>query len=118
MIHVITDADECSHFKQSDVNFTQKDFAPPAAPMQVSEFQAARRWALLRLPEGWDGSWHPTPVRQLIVCMSGQFEITVGDGRSRRFGPGEMVMLEDTRGKGHVTKVIGSQEAECLAVQL
>jgi hypothetical protein len=50
--------------------------------------------------------------------MSGQFEITVGDGQSRRFGPGEMVMLEDTRGKGHVTKVIGSQEAECLAVQL
>ncbi len=118
MIHVISDADGCSHFKQTDLQFTHEDFAPPAAPMQVSEFQAARRWGLLRLPVGWDGSWHPTPVRQLIVFLSGQYEVTVGDGQSRRFGPGEMVMLEDTTGKGHVTKVIGSREGECLAVQL
>ena len=118
MIHVISDADGCSHFKQTDVNFSQKNFAPPAAPMQISEFQKARRWALLRLPVGWDGSWHPTPVKQLIVFLSGQCEVTVGDGQTRRFGPGEMVMLEDTTGKGHVTKVLGSQAAECLAVQL
>ena len=117
-VRVITDAEGRSRFMEADVTMERKDFAPPAAPMQVSEFQAARRWALLRLPVAWDGSWHPTPVRQLIVCMTGQLEITVGDGQSRRFGPGEMVMLEDTTGKGHVTKVIGSQEAECLAVQL
>jgi quercetin dioxygenase-like cupin family protein len=73
---------------------------------------------LLRLPIGWDGSWHPTPVRQLIVCLAGQFEMTVGDGRSRRFGPGEMILLEDTHGQGHVTKVVGSRDVECLSVQL
>ena len=117
MIHVISDSDGCSHFAESTVAYTQKDFAPPAAPMQVSEFQTARRWGFLRLPVGWDGSWHPTPVRQLIVCLAGQFEMTVGDGQSRRFGPGEMVLLEDIRGQGHVTKVIGSREVECLSLQ-
>ena len=118
MIHVFSDASGCTHFKQTEVKTELKDFAPPAAPLRVSEFQPARRWGLLVLPVGWDSSWHPTPVRQLIVCLSGQFEMTVGDGLSRRFGPGDMVLLEDTHGQGHVTKVIGSQEAECLAVQL
>ena len=118
MIHVFSDASGRSHFKQTEVKTVLKDFAPPAAPLQVSEFQPARRWGLLVLPVGWDGNWHPTPVRQLIVCLSGQFEVTVGDGQSRRFGPGESVLLEDTEGQGHVTKVIGSSEVKCLSVQL
>ena len=118
ILHIVADADGVSCFAETDLKMARKDFAPPAAPLSASAFQPARRWGLLRLPVGWDGNWHPTPVRQLIVFLSGQCEITVGDGQSRRFGPGEMVMLEDTTGKGHVTKVIGSQAAECLAVQL
>ena len=118
MIHIVSDADGRTHFTETVVTFTKKDFAPPAAPLQVSEFQPARQWGLLRLPVGWDGSWHPTPVRQLIVCLTGQFEMTVGSGQSRRFGPGEMVVLEDTRGRGHVTKVVGDSAVECLSVQL
>ena len=118
MICTVYDDGDNSHFKQTDVSFSEKDFAPPAAPLQVSEFGAAKKWGMLILPVDWDGSWHPTPVRQLIVCLSGKFEITVGDGRMQQFGPGEMVLLEDTRGRGHATKVVGSLEVRCLAVQL
>jgi hypothetical protein len=118
LIRIAVDEKGCSYFDKSDVTMELKDFAPPAAPLQASAFQPASQWGLLRLPVGWDGSWHPTPVQQLIICLAGQFEITVGDGRSRCFGPGEMVLLEDTEGRGHVTKVVGSEEVECLSVQL
>jgi len=118
IVRIVIDDEERSRFAETDVEMERKDFAPPAAPLQVSEFHPASRWGILRLPVGWDGSWHPTPVRQLIVCLSGQFEMTVDGGQSRRFGPGEAVVLEDTRGRGHVTKVVGSHEVECLSVQL
>jgi len=81
-------------------------------------FERAAKWALLSLPVGWDGSWDPTPLSQLIVCLSGQFEMAVGNGRSRRFGPGNMVLLEDTEWQGHVKEVVGSREVRCLSVQL
>ena len=118
ILRIAADAEGCSHFGETDVETAPKDFAPPAAPLEVSAFQPASQWGFLRLPVGWDGRWHPTPARQLIVCLSGQFEITVGDGRSHRFGPGEMVLLEDTEGQGHVTKVVGSREVDCLSVLL
>ncbi len=118
VIRIVVNAEGRSHFVETDLVMKLKDFAPPAAPLGVSDFQPASQWGLLYLPIGWDGSWHPTPAGQLIVCLSGQFEITVGDGQSRRFGPGEMVLLEDTEGQGHVTKVVGSREVRCLSVQL
>ena len=118
IVRIVSNAEGRSQFEETVIELKQKDFAPPAAPLGVSDFQPASRWGLLRLPVGWDGSWHPTPVRQLIVCLAGKFEMTAGDGQSRRFGPGEMVLLEDTRGRGHVTKVIGSKKVECLSVQL
>ena len=118
VLRIVADGQGRSRFEETDVQIRLEDFAPPAAPLGVSAFQSASRWGFLRLPVAWDGNWHPTPARQLIVCLSGQFEITVGDGRSRRFGPGEMVLLEDTGGTGHVTKVVGSREVECLSVQL
>ena len=118
MIHIVSDSSGCSHFTESSIEMTLTDFAPPAPPLQISAFQPASRWGLLALPVGWDGSQHPAPERQLIVCLSGRFEITVGDGQSRRFGPGDMVLMEDTHGQGHVTRVVGSDEVQCLCVQL
>ena len=118
LTQIVVDENTESCFEEADVEMALTDFAPPAAPMGVSDFQPARRWGFLRLPLGWDGRWHPTPVRQLIVCLTGKFEMTVGSGQSRIFGPGEIVLLEDTQGRGHVTKVVGNREVECLSVQL
>ncbi len=100
VIRIVVDGQGRSLFGETDVKTELKNFAPPAAPLSVSDFQPASQWGFLSLPVGWDGSWHPTPTRQLIVCLPGQFEITVGNGQSRRFGPGEMVLMEDTQGQG------------------
>jgi hypothetical protein len=74
--------------------------------MEASEFLPATRYGFLASPTGWFGDWHPAPKRQIALFLSGNLEIEVSDGEKRRFESGSVVLLEDTRGKGHTTRVI------------
>ena len=37
----------------------------------------------------------------------GQMEIGIGDGTTRRFGPGDVVLADDLTGRGHTTRSLG-----------
>ncbi len=47
---------------------------------------------------------HTAPERQLAVSLNGWVEYEVTDGDVRRFNPGEVVLVEDTTGRGHITR--------------
>jgi len=55
--------------------------------------------------------WHPAPAHQFIVTLSGTTEIEASDGEIRRFGPGQVLMVADTSGKGHRTRYQGARSA-------
>ena len=55
--------------------------------------------------------------RQLNVFLSGETEVETGDGVKRTFGPGDVVLLEDTTGLGHRGKV-GREPHLALIVKL
>jgi hypothetical protein len=55
--------------------------------------------------------WHPAPDRQFIVTLAGETEIEASDGEIRRFGPGDILLVEDTTGKGHRTRYKGARQA-------
>ena len=42
----------------------------------------------------------------------------MSDGEVRRFGPGSVTLVEDTTGKGHTSRVVGSDEVLAVVVQL
>jgi hypothetical protein len=50
---------------------------------------------------------HNAPQRQFIITLAGDHEVTVSDGETRAFGAGSVVLVEDTTGKGHVTRATG-----------
>ena len=66
----------------------------------------------------YDYDWHPAPARQLVVLLDGEIEIEVGDGEVRRFAGGEVLLLEDTTGRGHRTRNVGSVPRRSLFVPL
>jgi hypothetical protein len=41
-----------------------------------------------------------------VTLMYGELEVTVSDGTTRRFIPGQAAFVEDTTGKGHATRAI------------
>lgn len=101
-----------------EVELTATDFAPPAPPLQLSPMTAATGVAFVRFPAGWDGDWHPTPRRQYFFFLSGKIESETSDGDHRSFGPGSVVLVEDTTGRGHRARVLGDDDVLATVVQL
>jgi hypothetical protein len=52
-----------------------------------------------------------------VITLSGVTEIEASDGQLRRFGPGEILRVEDTSGKGHRTRYKGARAAVHIPLQ-
>ena len=115
-LRIYADADGCSHFEIKTVELETKDYAPPAPPLYRSALASADNSLFLELPVGWYGDWHPTPVRQWLIVMSGECEFEAGDGERAIRKAGDVVMLDDTSGKGHQTKVLGDVAVRMAAI--
>ena len=115
-LRIYADRDGGSHCEIRRIDLAANDYAPPAPPLLTSTRAAAEASVFLELPVGWYGDWHPTPVRQWLVLMSGECEFEVGDGERCRRQAGDVVMLDDTAGRGHRTRVIGDLPVRMAAI--
>ena len=115
-LRIYSDSDGCSHFEIKNVGLESKDYAPPAPPLNTSTLESADNSVFLELPVGWYGDWHPTPVRQWLILMSGECEFEVGDGERLIRKAGDVVLLDDTSGKGHQTKVLRNVAVRIAAI--
>jgi hypothetical protein len=66
----------------------------------------------------YDFDWHQAPRRQLIVLLDGEIEVEVTSGEQRRFGSGDMVLVEDTTGTGHRTRQVSPGVRRSLFIPL
>jgi len=69
-------------------------------------------------PGTYDYSWHPAPRRQYIINLDGAVEITASDGEKRIIGPGEVFLVEDTHGKGHLSKAVQGKMRHSIFVPI
>lgn len=67
---------------------------------------------------GYDYDWHPAPARQFIVLLDGAIEIEVGDGEKRTFHGGDILLVEDTTGRGHRTRNIEPVTRRSIFIRL
>ena len=105
------DADGDSHLEEVALDLELRDFAPPADPVHLGTLAAATGTFVFGAPPEWDGeASHPSPQRQFFCVMRGSVEVTMGDGTVRRFDPGDLVLVEDTEGRGHRTRVVGDED--------
>ena len=105
-----------SHFDIVTVEQSLARAAPPAAPFYVSEDGPASKYRFYTFEPGWVGELHPAPTRQFLALLSGGVEMETTDGTVRRLGPGDLILLEDTSGRGHVTRNTGDSYATFLVV--
>jgi quercetin dioxygenase-like cupin family protein len=117
-IRLVADQAGELHFADVRTALAPADFAPPAPLLHLSAGFAAERFVFLAAPEGWFGDWHPAPRRQVFVFLSGEIEVEASDGQRRRFLPGDCLLMEDTTGKGHATRNVGTGEVLMAVTQL
>jgi len=115
-LRIYADEEGCSHFETNEIRMEAKDYAPPAPSLNTSSLASADNSVFLELPIGWYGEWHPTPVRQWLILMTGICEFEAGDGERVTCKAGDLVMLDDLIGKGHQTKVIGNESVRIAAI--
>ena len=104
-----------THFRDAELDMNEADYRPPAPLMFVSHAYESSVIQFARLPAGWEGASFTIPSKQFVVIVSGEINITVSDGERRTFKSGDVVLMEDTHGKGHSTRVVGPQDC-CAAV--
>jgi hypothetical protein len=107
-VRLFAGEDGASHIEEGEAELEQHDFAPPAAPLSVGVLgEATGSFLIVAGPGGWHGDVpHPTLRRQVFCVLVGRFRITVSSGASREFGPGDLMLLEDTWGEGHMTQFL------------
>ncbi|RMF66861.1 MAG: hypothetical protein D6740_12565 [Alphaproteobacteria bacterium] len=77
------------------------------------------RELVFRLTEGdYDYDWHNAPARQYVIMLEGQVDIEVGSGEVRRFGPGDILLAEDTTGRGHRSRAVDGRPRRSLFITL
>lgn len=95
------DANGESHFRDIEVAWAEDKRSG-----RLSERLPATGIIFRQTPGHYDLDWHPAPRRQYIINLDAGVEITASDGESRVIGAGEVILVEDTSGKGHLSKAV------------
>jgi hypothetical protein len=112
IIRLYTGPDNESHFEEVEIELN------PTGHMHASALQPTQGIIFRSAPPDHLSDYHPVPKRQYVITLSGQVEIETGDGTIRRFGPGDVMLAEDTTGRGHITRVVGGQPRHYVFIPL
>lgn len=105
---VFSDSKDVTHFQYEHLAWQPTEGT--AGPLLATPFLDAEKIGFLRIPRGYRADWHPAPSRRFVMVLSGRAEIEVGDVERRAFGPGSVVLVTDTKGRGHRTNALGNQD--------
>ena len=110
---IFTDEQGETHFDEVEI-----PLKPHGQIGSLSETLPATGIIFRQVPSTYDYDWHNAPRRQYIINLDSGVEITVSDGETRKIGAGEVFLVEDTTGKGHVSRAIGGQVRHSVFVTL
>ena len=111
--NLYVDAQGETHFRDIEVKWTKEG---PGGKM--SETLKATGIIFRQTPGSYDYAWHPAPRRQYIINLDGGVEITASDGEKRVIGAGEVLLVEDVHGKGHMSKAIEGKMRHSIFVPI
>ena len=86
--------------------------------LEVSDVIKVSGLQFARTAPGWVRDWHVAERHQYIVTLSGRGEIELAGGRKIPLEPGSVILAEDSTGKGHISRTLGTEDRIDLNIQL
>lgn len=71
-----------------------------------------------KVKPSYDYDFHNAPQKQYIILLDGEIEIETSLGEKRTFKGGDILLMEDTHGKGHKTRNIRHTERKSIFIAL
>lgn len=104
-LRIYASSDGESHFGEIEIPTTERSVHPDALPFEVSASYPASRVRFTRIPAGMHPvARHTVPERVLTVRLDGSVEYETSDGEIRQVPAGCFVLVEDTHGRGHLSR--------------
>jgi len=82
----------------------------PIDGVLTTAMRKAAEFGFLRLSVGNFQDWHTAPGKRFVIMVAGRMEVEAGSGERREFTPGSVLLVTDTEGQGHRTRVLGDEE--------
>ena len=111
--NLYTDASGQSHFRDIEVEWAEETRAG-----KLSKRLPATGIIFREVQPDYDLDWHPAPRRQYIINLDGGVSIEASDGEKRTIGAGEVLLVEDTHGKGHFSRAIEGKMRHSIFVPI
>lgn len=108
-----TGPDNESHFEEIEI-----DLEDAGNIGHLSEKLDATGIIFRRTEPDYNYTWHNAPQRQYIIMLDGAVDVEIGDGTVRRFSTGDVLLAEDTTGRGHISRAVNNQPRTSVFVTL
>ena len=111
--HLYCDAHGQSHFRDIEVELTE-----PSHGGFLSKPQSVSAMMFRQIEPGVSRDWHNAPSRQYVISLCGRLKTIASDGESRTLGAGEVMLVEDTIGKGHKVEALPGAPFRAIFVEV
>ena len=102
-----------SHFEDVEIPLTELGDIG-----RLSRLQPATGVVFREVDADYHFDFHTAPRRQYVINLDAAVEIEVGDGTVRRLEAGEILLAEDTTGRGHISRAVEGRPRRCIFVTL
>jgi hypothetical protein len=113
IVRLSTGADHESHFEDHEPEYEPRGDHSESAELIPGSGMLVRRFESDRA-----NPWHHAPGRYAVFTLRGAVDIEIGDGSTRRIGPGQVLIAEDLAGQGHQTREVGPESRVSVFVPL
>jgi hypothetical protein len=110
---IYSGSDGESHFEDIEVPLIDR-----GGIGRISQLEGATGVVFRETDGDYDYDFHNAPRRQYVINLDAPVEIEVGDGTRRVLGPGEILLAEDTTGRGHISRSVDGRPRRSLFVTL
>lgn len=108
---VYSDSSGDSHFAEMEV-----PLADEGEIGFLSKHFPVKEMVLRKVKPSYDYDFHTAPQKQFIVLLDGEIEIETSPGDKRIFRAGDILLMEDTNGKGHRTRNLVQAERNSVFI--
>jgi hypothetical protein len=101
VVRIYSGDDGESHFENLDIPQVEN-----GSGATVSDLVPATDVSFRTAPSGLSIDFHTAPRRQFVIPIAGIAEVETGDGSAVRLAPGDILLADDTTGRGHISRDI------------